>query len=697
MFASRRLSQLVLCSTFIAGCLGYAWDAPVAGSCTNYYYSYDFGCNYAEAYYPCSYANQPFLGSLFECIGSYAKDEAEKIEGYNYIIFLATYGGYDYTLDDVYTMIDNSTKYMKTAEDAANLTIVNFPFAPDRETILWNRKIYYQMTKFAKIDTKWLGWGLIFFWVVVIACATVVNVNRRYLKIPVPRKVSQAVRKHLTYPSTVRYFPSLFPTRLHSIVICLFLIQTTLSSAIGYNFMLPNPYLTDKLFIMYVIQHRTGMFSLYMFPLLIFFSIRNNPLVYFSGLSYSDYMTYHKVTAIVMTIEALIHSIVWTAYVYVEGDAALLMEDAYWKWGVVATCLAGVMITHSLKLFRQYAYETFLFFHNVMGILFIAAIWMHLNDLGYRGFVWALLATWCLDRVARIFRICLSGGLQKMEIEMCDADVMKITFKKPRYMQYYPGSYLFISFLRPWYSAWQFHPFTTISSPVEDGDSLTLYVKVKKGITKSLSKLKFDENNKMTVRALVEGPYGSRVHSCDPEEEFIGIAGGLGISGVLPALFDYIDKIPSSAKVSMITASQDKNKLDSESTSVNTGSSDPTHNSSLFWIINDVRHLNWLNSTLNYLTENGCKVTVLLSKRNAEESTDASFVQTIKYSVRYADGRPDIGTLIESCLLTKIKNRLSFYTCGSDSFNDTMRDEIARKIEVGSNVELSHYAEAYVW
>ncbi|CDK28493.1 unnamed protein product [Kuraishia capsulata CBS 1993] len=680
----------ILSFALITRVLAFKWSSPVVGACLSFYKNYDFDCGAHSDYYVCLYGSQPFLGSILSCMDNGAKTSKERDETNELVMFYARQYGHRYTVDDLERFRANATKYMRTYLEASKIRIVNFPFTANEGLFEWNEDAEKQMEVFIKRDTVWLGWGLVWFWVVVIAWSTAVNINHRYIGIPVPRTVSQFCRKYITYPSTIKIAPTLFPTRLHTIIISAFVIQVVLSSSIGYGYHIASPYISSKYLVLNMLQHRSGGFSAVMLPILVLFGIRNNPLTYFSGFSFADYMVFHKVAAIIMTTEGLIHSIIWTIYIVcLQSNYTLWVKETSFVCGIIATVIACLMIFVSLKIFRNHAYEVFLVIHNCFSILFVVMIWIHVKHLAYNKWVWGMLSIWCIDRLTRMVRIIMSGGIQTLEVEICDAKVLKISFKKPRWFKYYHGSYLFVSFLTPWFTAWQFHPFTTISSPVEQDGTLTLYVKVMKGVTRRLSQLDFDENGKIKIRGMIEGPYGSPVRSCKVEENCVAVAGGLGITAVLPALYC---RFLQDETVQTKTEKQAAKVL-------KTLTSDYAVTASLYWIINDIRYVKWLHSDLQYLANNGCKVVILLTRKQLTECDSSPHLEAAAYTIFHSECRPDIGLLVSSCVQEAFKtgNDISFYTCGSESFNNIISDKLSENIQVGCKVQLTHHAEAYVW
>ena len=191
-----------------------------------------------------------------------------------------------------------------------------------------------------------------------------------------------------------------------------------------------------------------------------------------TGMSYNQFMTYHRHIARVMVALVIIHSVNFTILEgeYYSSEAA----EPYFYWGIIATIAGGLIWLQAMLFFRRRWYEMFLFIHIVMVAIYIVGTWIHVDDLGYVWFCYASIALWCFDRLIRIVRL-FWFGFPKARVTLIGNDTIKVVIPKPRYWYSVPGGHAFISFFRV-SCFWQSHPFTFVDSP--DDKNIMLFCKV---------------------------------------------------------------------------------------------------------------------------------------------------------------------------------------------------------------------------
>jgi ferric-chelate reductase len=274
---------------------------------------------------------------------------------------------------------------------------------------------------------------------------------------------------------------------------------------------------------------KNGKLSFGLMPLLIIFSGRNNLLTSLTAIPYTSLMFYHKWVARIMVIHVILHGAFWTAYAVEHGHLAHYIQEEYWKWGMIATAIVGLLVFQSFHMFKRLSYEVFYILHIILAVAFMLGCFYHCYELGYMEWIYVSCSLWGLDKLTRIVRIILFG-VKNAEIKYISDETIRVSVKRNRLFKPFPGAYAFIYFMTP-FQFWQSHPFTIINS-VHDKDSIVCYVKVKGGITKTLRR-KLQKAPGMTVqmKVLVEGPYGHR----PPLEKFDSVlllSGGTGISGL---------------------------------------------------------------------------------------------------------------------------------------------------------------------
>lgn len=178
------------------------------------------------------------------------------------------------------------------------------------------------------------------------------------------------------------------------------------------------------------VSRRADLMAIALFPVVYLFGIRNNPFIPITGLSFSTFNFYHKWSAYVCFMLAVVHSIVMTASGVKRGVFQSLVRKFYFRWGIVATILMSIIIFQSEKVFRNRGYEIFLLIHKAMNIMFIIAMYYHCHTLGWMSWIWSMAGILCFDRFCRIVRIIMNGGLKTATLSTTDdSNVIKISVK----------------------------------------------------------------------------------------------------------------------------------------------------------------------------------------------------------------------------------------------------------------------------
>lgn len=671
-------------------------DSTLASACIYYELQYDWGCkshsNGMKAY-ACRCANINWLGTVTNCIKNNS-DSKRLID--HALRHLSTRclqkGNFHYTVDDLNRFAENGTHYMRDPTEQDRTVTVNTTLNVNQTDYDWYYKKFKDYT-FSVERSQWFGWGLVFYWAAIIGFATFFNICKRVFG---HQFVNNRLKKHLVLPSTFKDYrertylfcnvlPLNFQTRLNGLVVAVFLILTIISCGVGYELTLPHPYLTTRWYAnLTLVSYRTDLLSISLFPVIYMFGIRNNPLIYISGISFSTFQFYHRWCAYTCVVLLFIHSIIWTVYaIHGGGGYKVWAMDSYWNWGIAATTLSVLLVFHSEKLIRDLAYEMFLVMHQFMNIAFIIAMYYHCVDLGWLGWIWAMAGILCFDRFMRILRIVVSGGVHTATLTDCgNRSVIKMVMKKPKFFKYVAGSHAFIYFLSPtdsWYYFFQSHPFTILTDPEEDEkdpDHLVFLFKANKSVTKAMLK-KILKSGKPTVtcKVLLEGPYGVTLPKrVKDNRKAVAVSAGQGVCAVYP----HLRQILSSNQ---------------------TG--DFRHK--LVWIINDLSSLDWFGLEIKWLRDRQCDVTILYTKaddpRDLESSSLESEVKESKHGVERLYCRPNLQKLISSEVEQASKESvdLTILSCGPASFNDDLRHSVVSSMNCNLKISVDLEEESFTW
>lgn len=324
------------------------------------------------------------------------------------------------------------------------------------------------------------------------------------------------------------------------------------------------------------IANRTGVLSFVNLPIVVIFASRNNIFQWLTGWSYATFQYFHKHAAIIATLEAVVHSLLYLVAKLKLLAYAVESVKPYWIWGVVATVTMSAILPLSILKIRQLSYELFLFLHYVLAVFVFVGCKFHISrryttEWGYNYWLYATYSVWGFDflvRIIRVVRLIIIGVSTQATIELADAEakVLRISYAtKSLEIQRNVDNYYYLYFpqIFPFYTS---HPFTVSSWTFNDGwerltnltgkldfsgselptdltkRKLVFNVKVCRGTTAKLYG-RLQKNNFKPIRmfSLLEGPYGSyHSNTFEKYDVLLVITGGIGRTVALNFLNFYV-------------------------------------------------------------------------------------------------------------------------------------------------------------
>ncbi|KAL7270813.1 hypothetical protein RUND412_006463 [Rhizina undulata] len=212
---------------------------------------------------------------------------------------------------------------------------------------------------------------------------------------------------------------------------------------------------------------RAGFLALYNLPIIFLLAGRNDFLIWLTGWTYGTFHVFHKWIARIAAALALFHSIGYAAYAYSEG---MYSHPQFWWYGVTAIIVMVLILCFAVLPIRQKWYEVFLAAHIIGAASFLAFLLHHLrfsSSHSYDPWVWACVALWSFDRLARAIRIALINfKFFKLNRHLAKAkfikgtDVIQLTvYPSQDEVGYYAGAHFFV-YLPDTLRFWESHPFT---------------------------------------------------------------------------------------------------------------------------------------------------------------------------------------------------------------------------------------------
>ncbi|ODV81356.1 uncharacterized protein CANTADRAFT_58176 [Suhomyces tanzawaensis NRRL Y-17324] len=626
--------------------------------------------------YFCNVKNQPALGSMAHCI----------IDNFDSPIYLELFikGCKGLNEDQVHGAYVNASGRMLNASTLTGMPLVFEPvqlapaavlmeFSSERNNALTNNwSVYY-------------GVILTAYWFVILAIAAI-NHWTYYLFPNFIKSLHGPVfnwfRNHFVLAPTGRKAHSvpkklvvewLVPLRFETVTV---LGWAVLAAIFASTNTLPNPG-----FALSTSVNRCAFLALWGMPVMILFAGRNNILQVMTGWPYARFLTIHRWMARLVVALLFIHGV---------GESVTAINLDYYLptvqatdviFGILAVTAGSLMLFQSLKYFRSKHYEIFLLVHIVLGVLFIVGGWKHTTAQGVPQFHYAAVVIWVFDRVVRLIRL-VAFGVRMADIELINGETLKVTVSRPGWWKPYPGSHAFIHFVKPVHF-WQSHPFSFVDSIVGE-DTITFYMKVKEGITRSIcDDLINAPNNKGKCKVVIEGPYGSPV----PVHKFdnaVFLAGGNGMPGIFQDVLELSRKHIETKQVSK-----------------------------LFWVIRDIKSAQWFMDELVALENSAVDVVIYVTSMNSKDSINdgvgekknfreygdmserMSITQKLSH-VEFRLGRPNIRELVLAEAAQTNKS-IAFTTCSHPGMVDDVRAAVRECLSVDQSKRIELFEINQSW
>ncbi|KAM0786568.1 hypothetical protein ACM66B_002024 [Microbotryomycetes sp. NB124-2] len=339
-------------------------------------------------------------------------------------------------------------------------------------------------------------WACVGFFVLAALALRLARVTPRSRARAKLQRVKTAILKHLWLSSAFghqasnpliffnnRWLSLHLPLRIHSLLVFAYVAANMIVTFAFYTSYRPNIFWPDLGYgfaqQLRYFADRTGILAFGATPLVILLAGRNSPIGLLTGASYSTLQIYHRWIARTVYFHAVAHGIAfslveWLSSTPMENSYLEEWHEAYWRWGVAALCGGGLLSFASMRRIRELAYEFFLVGHIVGAVVWVVGcfyhVWLLRSDWYLLKFIYASVALWAFDRLARLVRMSylnLGFTRQARKAQSAEAVVIpgqaytriRVTMARPWPKNCdRPGSYVFLS--SPSVKAWQSHPFS---------------------------------------------------------------------------------------------------------------------------------------------------------------------------------------------------------------------------------------------
>lgn len=349
------------------------------------------------------------------------------------------------------------------------------------------------------------------------------------------------------------------------------------------------------------------------------------------------------------------------------------------------------LIMHSPSAIRHAFYETFLMSHQFVAAMTVIAVYYHIkiDNLPQMHYFMVVIGLWAFDRGVRLARILyrnIGTAMTRVTVEALPGDACRVTIAATRPWKFKPGSHLYLYL--PSLSFWQSHPFSIAweqDLPVEglalseklpsfDRDmdipttkTMSLIIHKKKGMTSNLyNKAAKSPNRTITVRGLVEGPYGG-LHNFDSYGTVVLIAGGVGITHMIsyikPLIEGFNDGTIATRKITLVWSVREREQLE--------------------WI------RPWMEQILAMPNRRDILKVLLFVTRPKNTVETVSFSS----SIQLCPGRPNFDTILDQELKGRI-GATAVTVCGGGSISDAVRSSVRRRVDTNT---IDFVEESFSW
>jgi NAD(P)H-flavin reductase len=416
---------------------------------------------------------------------------------------------------------------------------------------------------------------------------------------------------------------------------------------------------------------RTGWISIGMLPFLFAFSTKVNYVGMVTGTSHEKLQVYHRWTAWIMYVSALIHTFMFIHWHIHHGDMRLSYHTKPWYWsGIAALVPQSWLVFMSWGPIRSRFYETFKKLHFFAAGFFMAGLFVHCNfRLTSWDYFWATLAVYGSSWLLRVVYMTLGNGVTKRAtFQALPANMVKVVIQTNT--KWSPGQHYFIRFLSLGIHSLSSHPFTVASIPKSEQNSgqLELFVRGQNGITGRLVKFALGTR---TSRVLLDGPYGGIQGSLKIYDRVLLVAGGSGSTFVMPVLLDLMRGYHEGMNCKQIE---------------------------LVWVVPNTDEIFWFDQVLDEAIRD-IPDSILTVSVFVTGSTPAT-LEVKPHLFEVQNGRPNIPLIVQdSCTGS---GTLAVATCGPDCLTLDVRNAVAKcelAIAKGSLAckEIFLHTEAYSW
>ncbi|KAL7954017.1 ferric reductase like transmembrane component domain-containing protein [Trichoderma compactum] len=525
-------------------------------------------------------------------------------------------------------------------------------------------------------------------------------------------KTGSWFKRNITIPATFGYrcaqnvWWATIPPRIQTLTITLFLIMNIGFCMHGYRIIDENIYFgTPTKQVLRYVSDRTGIISFANFPFIWAFGMRNNVAMWLTGWDFGTYNNFHRSCARISTVEAVVHSILYTILIFMNGGwnyYTWWFTMWFWNAGQMATISMCALLILSIYWIRRRFYEAFLIIHIGLSILILFTMLGHVSIFNgeYDALYWVPAFIWVFDRVMRLLRIIIYNPGRWSTTALASysdsANIIRLTIPTDNALYKIPsGNFFYLTVLND-ARFWESHPFTVASTSGEVSQAseysdeeeplltsptiateielermasepkkqyMTFLIRPYNGFTERLRDMLADEqSSSRPLKVLVDGPYG-HTQQLQEYRQIVFIAGGSGVVVALSYLNSLCDGMKAPTKIE------------------------------LHWAVREpafVRDV--LSKEAKRALETGILSLHLYMSLHMNDFSASDSPSTVEQHV----GRPNIHSVVRLAARGAQGSSLAVVACGPAKMADDSRLAVVDALK-NENHNIDYYEESFTW
>jgi predicted ferric reductase len=454
------------------------------------------------------------------------------------------------------------------------------------------------------------------------------------------------------------------------------------------------PYNKPRESLLAALRGRAGVLAVFnLFPTIVF-ALRNNPLIHLLEIPFDTFNLFHRWTARIFVLEALIHLCAWAVDTALAGGVQAVSDGlshgshaASYTWGLVAAIAGFIIIFQAWSPIRHAFYEVFIVLHKLLVFVVFLGVYYHLKidhlmQLWWMRIIWAL---WGYDYLCRLYRIIRYNVdfskrqfASEVTVEALREGACRVTFTLARTWEAKPGCH--VHAYLPALAPMQGHPFSVAWARNDDIESshmlsadkmqpstsdilerrsrqttkVSLLVRARTGFTRRLYDMaKVAPNRTISTWGYCEGFYGG-LDSLDSYKTVFLFAGGVGITHQMMNL---------------------KNLLEGHSSGTNC-----VRSINLVWSISTAECFDWVRGWMDeILRMKGRREAVKIHLYVTNPVRPGQQLHSPSGSVVMIGGRCDPQKLIDEAVISNA-GPMAVTVCGPGAFADVVRDAVRKRV-----------------